>query len=442
MLDADISKCFDCINHNALLNKLNYRGKVRQQIKAWLKSGVIDKGIFTAVTDGTPQGGVISPLLANIALHGIQRMLEEYVETLTIREDKYPNRTLSKSRKIQTLAFVRYADDFVVIHKSLEVVQRCRELISHWLNDIGLELKPSKTRIAHTLIPEQSEDGKVGFDFLGYYIRQYPSGRHKSARNGASQILGFNTLITPSKQSLVKHQESLKKTIKKHKYASQIDLINDLNPIIRGWCNYYSFSDAKTTGDFSSQDHLVYQKLRAWGKHRCKGLKTAQKKYFHKVGGRNWVFTVKEGNANLLRLLFHDTFESSSTSYVKVKGDKSPYDGDLVYWSTRMGKNPEMPNTKALLLKKQKGKCTWCGLYFRNGDLLEKDHILATALGGKNEFSNYQLLHGGKCHNEKTTTDIIKIRDKKATDFIKKLFLEWSEVKFNWIDDIPVLVKS
>ena len=442
VLDADIAKCFDCINHNALLNKLNYRGKVRQQIKAWLKSGVIDKGAFTAVTDGTPQGGVISPLLANIALHGIPRMLEEYVETLTIREDKYPYRTLSKARKIQTLAFVRYADDFVVIHKSLEVIQKCRELISQWLNDIGLELKPSKTRIAHTLVPEQSEDGKVGFDFLGYYIRQYPAGRHKSARNGASQILGFNTLITPSKQSLAKHQESIKKTIRKHKYASQVDLINDLNPIIRGWCNYFSFSDANTIGEFSRQDNLVYQKLRAWGRHRCKGLKPAQKKYFHKVGGRNWVFAVKQGNANPLRLLFHDIFESSSTSYVKVKGDKSPYDGDLIYWSTRMGRNPEMPKTKSLLLKKQKGKCNWCGLYFRNGDLLEKDHILATALGGKNKFANYQLLHGGKCHNEKTAIDLTKIREKRATDFIKKLFLEWSQVEFNWIDDIPVLVES
>ena len=211
VLDADIAKCFDRINHNALLEKLNYRGKVRQQIKSWLKSGVIDKGAFTAVTDGTPQGGVVSPLLANVALHGIQRMLEEYIETIKIREDKYPYRTLSKARKIQTLAFVRYADDFVVIHKNLEVIQKCRELISQWLKDIGLELKPFKTRIAHTLIPEQSEDGKVGFEFLGYYIRHLPVGRHKSARNGASQTLGFNTLITPSKQSLVKHQEGIKK---------------------------------------------------------------------------------------------------------------------------------------------------------------------------------------------------------------------------------------
>ena len=170
------------------------------------------------------------------------------------------------------------------------------------------------------------------------------------------------------------------------------------------------------------------------------GLKGLYQEYYRKIGNRNWVFATK--GANPLILLTHDDFSCSSTKFVKVKGDKSPYDGDLVYWSTRMGRNPELPNTKAFLLFKQKGKCNWCGLYFRNGDLLEKDHILATALGGKNEFNNYQLLHGGKCHNEKTAIDLTKIRDKRATDFIQELFLEWSKVNFTWINDIPVLVES
>lgn len=442
VLDADISKCFDRINHTALLNKINYNGKVRRQLKSWLKSGVVDQGIFTAVTDGTPQGGVISPLLANVALHGIQKMLNEYIESIKMRQENPPHKVLSKSQKMQSLTFVRYADDFVVIHKSLEVVQKCQELISEWLIDIGLELKPSKTRIAHTLIPEQSEDGRVGFDFLGYYIRQYPVGRYKSRTNAQGRKLGFITLITPTKQSCSKHQSNIKAAIKKHKHSSQIDLINELNPIIRGWCNYFSFSDSKTTRDFSKQDNLVFQKLRALGVHRFKkkGLVGFYQEYFHKIGKRNWVFATK--GANPLILLTHDEFSCSSTKFVKVKGDKSPYDGDLVYWSTRMGKNPELPNAKATLLKKQKGKCNWCGFYFRNGDLLEKDHILASALGGKDEFSNYQLLHGGKCHNEKTAIDVTKIRRKKADNFIKNLFLEWSKVRFIWINDMPVLIES
>ena len=440
MLDADIAKCFDRINHTALLQKLNHRGKVRQQIKARLKSGVIDQGVFTAISEGTPQGGVISPLLANIALHGIETMLKEFAETMDMRRRDFPNQQVSKPQKIQSLTFIRYADDFVVIHKDLKVIQRCRELISEWLIDIGLELKPSKTRIAHTLYSELCEDGIAGFDFLGYTIRQFSVGKHKSAKNGHKDLLGFNTLIVPSKQACKKHQESIRKTVKKHKYSSQADLINELNPIIRGWCNYYRYSDANTVGSFVRQNFSVYQKLRAWGRHRCKSLKSSLNKYWHSIGNRKWVFSTKEGNANNLRLLFHSSFSSSSTDYVKVKADKSPYDGNLIYWSTRMGKNPELPDNKAILLKKQKGKCNWCGLYFRDSDILEKDHILATALGGNNEFNNYQLLHGGKCHDEKSAIDNFQIREKRASDFIKKLHLEWSKLDFIWINDIPVLV--
>lgn len=118
------------------------------------------------------QGGVISPLLANIALHGMEKMLIEFAKTLDMRRNDKPNSQISWQQKVKSLTFVRYADDFLLIHKDLAVVQRCRELISEWLKDIGLELKPSKTRIAHTLHPELSEDGKAGLDFLGYHIRQ------------------------------------------------------------------------------------------------------------------------------------------------------------------------------------------------------------------------------------------------------------------------------
>ena len=190
----------------------------------------------------------------------------------------------------------------------------------------------------------------------------------------------------------------------------------------------------------SRQDYLVQQKLRAWGNYRYKSLKQFYFKCFKKIGNRLHFINNLE-DANPLRMLHHDRFSCSSTKYVKVKGDKSPYDGNLIYWSTRMGINPEIPNIKAKLLKKQRGICNWCGLYFRNGNLLEKDHILATALGGKNELDNYQLLHG-KCHDEKTAIDLTKIRHKRASDFIENLFLEWSKVEFIWINDMPVLVKS
>lgn len=441
VLDADIAKCFDRINHTKLLQKLRQKGKVRQQIKAWLKSGVIDQGVFTAISEGTPQGGVVSPLLANIALHGIEQMLIEFAKTIDMKRKDKPNSQISWQRKVRSLTFIRYADDFVVIHQDIKVIQRCRELISEWLNDIGLELKPSKTRIAHTLIAKNSEDGIAGFNFLGYFIRQYPSGKYKSAWNTNGNVLGFNTILNPSKESCKKHQENIKKIVKKHKHSPQALLIKELNPVIRGWCNYYQFSDAQSTRELSRQDYLVFEKLRAWGNYRCKSLKKSYEKYFTSIGKRNWIFATKKGEANPFRLLYHSDFSCSQNNYVKVKGDKSPYDGDLVYWSTRMGRHPEMPTSKAYKLKKQKGKCNWCGLHFREEDIIEEDHIIATALGGKNVYENLQLLHG-HCHDAKTVLDLIDIRKKQSSIFFQKLTKEWSKIDYLWIDDIPVIFSS
>ncbi len=331
VLDADIAQCFDRINHLRLLQKIGHTGKVRQQIKAWLKAGVIEQGVFTATSDGTPQGGIISPLLANIALHGMERMLKEFAKTIDMRSLTNPRYQVGWQAKVSSLGFIRYADDFVILHHDIKVILRCREIISEWLKDIGLELKPSKTRIAHTLKPEYSEDGIAGFNFLGYNIRQFPAGKYVSSRNSKGKILGFNTIINPSKEACKKHQESIKKIIKKHKSSPQGLLISKLNPVIRGWCNYYKFSDASSTKILSTQDHLIYQKLRAWGRYRCKKLTKAFEKYFYKIGKNNWTFAFQEGNSKPYPLLFHNKFGSSSTNYVKVQGDKSPFDGNLVY---------------------------------------------------------------------------------------------------------------
>ena len=151
VLDADILKCFDKINQEKLLDKLNTFPKLSRQIKAWLKSGVVMDGRLFPTNEGTPQGGNISPLLALIALHGLETAIRG---------------CLSQSRKVQKeLTVVLYADDFVVLHKSLETIQKCQLAAQAWLQEMSLELKPSKTRISHTLTPYE---GSVGFDFLGF----------------------------------------------------------------------------------------------------------------------------------------------------------------------------------------------------------------------------------------------------------------------------------
>jgi RNA-directed DNA polymerase len=247
VLDADIAKCFDRINPYELLQKLNIKGKVRRQVKSWLKSGVIDDGVFTATSEGTPQGGVISPLLANIALHGLEQRIEN---EFPFNKGGIIRKSISRfGKQVGSPNIIRYADDFVILCEEKAVVQRGREIISEWLVGMGLELKPEKTRLTHTFKDELSEDGKAGFDFLGHHIRQYPAGKHRSSLGTHGEILGFNTLINPNKKSSKAYQEEIGIILKKHRSSPQVALIKDLNPVIRGWTSFYIKSDAQTVGE-------------------------------------------------------------------------------------------------------------------------------------------------------------------------------------------------
>jgi len=384
VLDADISKCFDKINHSALLKKVNTFPVLHRQIRAWLKAGVMDEKQFQETSEGTPKGGVISPLLANIALHGMENRIEQYAETL--KGGKRKNKT--------ALSLFRYADDFVILHEDITVVQRCQIIISEWLSNMGLELKPSKTRLTHTL--NKFENEEPGFNFLGFNIRQFPVGKYHSKR-------GFKTIITPSKEKQRIHYERIVKIIDECTAASQETLISRLNPVTRGWSNYYSTVVSKNV--YSHLDCLMFLKLLTWAKrrHPNKSTKWVVNKYWRTIKGNNWAFSTPQRGKNPMRLYQHA--EKPINRHIKVKGRASPYNGDLIYWSSRMGKHPEMPQSVSTLLKRQKGKCTHCKLCFREQDLLQVDHIIPRSKGGKNEYKNLQVLHK-HCHDTKTAKDM------------------------------------
>lgn len=393
VLDADISKCFDKINHATLLKKLNTFPTIRRQVRAWLKAGVIDKKQMFATLEGTPQGGTISPLLANIALHGMSKRIKE----------EFPKRkTKIKGKQVSYNAahLIRYADDFVIIHEDITVVQKCREIISEWLKDMGLELKPSKTKLVHTLNSHNGEP--PGFDFLGFNIRQYKGGKYTTGKNTKGEKLGFSTIITPSKEKVKIHLEKIAQVIDNHKALSQVDLIKSLNPLIIGWTNYYRAVPSSKI--FHKLDFLVYQKLRRWAnrRHPQKNKHWVSNKYWQTIGNDHWVFAPSFKGTNPLKLRKHG--QTKIINHAKVKGESSPYDGNLVYWSTRMGQHPEMPNQMAILLKKQSGKCAYCGLHFREKDVIEVDHITPKSKGGKDSYDNWQLLHR-HCHDTKTASD-------------------------------------
>jgi len=395
VLDADIAKCFDQIDPDYLLSKLRCPTSIRRNIKQWLKAGVMDNGVFDDTETGTPQGGVISPLIANIALNGMVRYIGK----------QFPK----KGGKNQAV-IVRYADDFVVMSPERKIIEQCQIAISEWLKPIGLQLKPEKTRICHTLQEIEVKGEKVapGFDFLGFNFRQYPVGKHRSGKSGGkvNKRLGFKTHIKPDKGAIKAHIEKVKEVIKKHKTAPQAALIKRLNPIIMGWAKYYS--GGVSSEIFGKLDNILWQQLRAWIVSRCGNAKyKTLRKYFHsgkvilsngKERNEKWIFQTQDG----LRLQKHNW--TPNVKHKLVKPDASTYDGNWVYWATRRGKSPDIPNREAKLLKDQKGKCKWCGQHFTIEDQLEIDHITPRSLGGKDDYKNLQLLHR-HCHDQKTAID-------------------------------------
>jgi RNA-directed DNA polymerase len=369
-LDADIAKCYDRIEQRALLDKVNASPFVQRQIKAWLKAGVMDGEQLFPTEEGVMQGSPLSPLLANIALHGLETAIVE---------------SFPRQRGFSPPSVVRYADDFVVLHSDKQVIEQCADVAREWLKPLGLELKASKTRIAHTL---EKVDGQAGFDFLGFNIRQYKVGRTKSGKNAQGKSLGFKTLIKPSPKAIGKHVDSMRKVIASHKTTRQEHLIFALNRVIRGWTNYYSTVVSKLT--FARVGETLFQMLWAWAKHRHpkKGKKWSFRRYWRKNGERGTAFQPLAGQPQL--------YQHASTSirkHVKVQAKRSPYDGDWLYWSARRGRSPDVSTRVAKLLKKQGGRCVECGLYFRDGEPMEVDYINPQARIGREAYYNLMLVH-------------------------------------------------
>jgi RNA-directed DNA polymerase len=394
VLDADIKGCFDHISHEALLEKLHTYPQVRRLIKGWLKAGIMEGLDFSPTESGTPQGGVISPLLMNVALHGME---------IAITQANYTDGKPT---------VVRYADDFVILHPNKDELQKAADTAAAWLQDMGLWLSPNKTRVTHTLVPYE---GNVGFDFLGFSVRQYQVGKTHTGRNTNRKPLGFKTLIRPSKESIKRHTHKVKLLVRKRRNAPQQAVIRDLNPIIRGWTNYFKWSVCTQT--FSSCDHNTFRQLARWeqARHHGKSKRWTKHKYQIRVEGR-LVFgtTIKGKDGEPKPMYVRKHTDTHHQAFTKVKGHASPYDGNLIYWAKRLKQHPLMKSEQAKLLALQKGQCPRCGLYFKDGDILETDHSIPIALGGKDAISNKWVYHR-HCHDEKTVEDLQRIAACKTT---------------------------
>jgi RNA-directed DNA polymerase len=403
VLKIDIEKCFDRINHDLLLDKINSHPVMKNQIKSWLEAGILKGSSPKSNPDfiiknemGTPQGGVISPLLANIALHGLLDHLDDWILSIPAENNR-------SAAKRAALSVIRYADDILVIHKDLDVIKKSKRVIESWLwENCKLTLNNEKTTIYNST---------EGFEFLGFSVITL-------SRNGMDRLK-----IYPSRQSQARVLSKVREIIQRNKACSSYRLITLLRPILIGWSNYFKYSECQTV--YSKIDHFIHQKIRAWVFRIDKrhGRQIVKERYFpigktYHYNGRiyqdNWILYGKEkGSDGKIRETFLPRLSwVSSSKWVKVKNTKSPFDGDHVYWATRMASYNRLPTRVSKLLKLQKGVCPYCQTRFNFDSIMEVDHIQPRALGGKDTYANLQLLHR-HCHIKKTRTDMIAINAKK-----------------------------
>jgi RNA-directed DNA polymerase len=365
ILEGDIKSCFDQISHTWLLTHIPMEKAI---LKNWLKAGFIEKYVLHATEEGTPQGGICSPVLANMTLNGLEKELRE-------KFPKHPN-----SGSNEKINFVRFADDFIVTGKSEEVLENeVKPLVEQFMKERGLTLSQEKTLITHI---------ENGFDFLGQHLRKY---------NG-------KLLIKPSKKNIHTFLEGIRKIIKGNKQATAGNLIAQLNPKIRGWANYHRHVVSSET--FHTVDHAIFQALWQWAKRRQphKPHTWIRKKYFKSYGGQNWAFSGemrgREGTVQSIRLL-----KASSVPikrHIKIRSEANPYDPEWeVYFEKRLDVKMvhNLKGKRALLYlwKQQGGLCPLCTRKITKLTGWHSHHIEWRSHGGRDQADNRVLLHP-ECH--------------------------------------------
>ncbi|BGE53278.1 MULTISPECIES: group II intron reverse transcriptase/maturase [Enterobacteriaceae] len=366
VLDADIAGCFDNIDHGWLLANIPMD---RGVLSKWLKSGFIDKGGFFPTKAGTPQGGIISPVLANMTLDGLQRELMA----------AFPQSKLAgRSPKVN---LIRYADDFVITGITQELLRdKVVPLVTQFLEKRGLWLSPEKTRIVHI---------SEGFDFLGQHFRKY---------NG-------KLIIKPSAKSVSTFLEKVKSAVTVHRASKQIDLIRTLNPVINGWAMYHRHICATET--FQTVDHRVWQYLWHWAKrrHPKRGLKWVKARYFHQRKARDWMFA---DTRNVLPTGFTPTLALASSVKIArhsmISAAANPFDPKWEsYFEARLGfKMANQLRGRKILMGlwlEQDGFCTICKTKITKTTGWHVHHIRRRIDGGSDAQSNLVLLHPN-CHNQ------------------------------------------
>ena len=366
VLEGDIKACFDRIDHDWLIEQIPMAKSV---LAKWLKVGYIQQKKWYPTEAGTPQGGIISPVLANMALDGMEERL---------RQKFWTTKTKKSYHQVN---LVRYADDFIITGRTKELLEKeVKPLVEEFLKERGLTLSPTKTHITHI------EDG---FDFLGQHLQ-----KHKN-----------KLLIKPSTGNVKAMLSEVKKRIRNSQYLTAGQLIAQLNPIIRGWALYHRHIASKKT--YNKVDWQINWMLWQWAKrkHRNKGATWIKRKYWKQVGNRQ-VFQgeLTKGKETSKKVTLYRAAETSIKRHLKIKGAANPYDPEWeLYFEQRYTRQMEETlkgrGRLRYLWKEQEGKCVGCGQKISKMSGWHVHHIRQRVEGGGDEMGNLVLLHPN-CHQQ------------------------------------------
>ncbi|HKJ08770.1 MAG TPA: group II intron reverse transcriptase/maturase [Gammaproteobacteria bacterium] len=363
ILDADISDCFGQISHSWLDRHIPMDKRVLRQ---WLKAGFMEQGRWWPTEQGTPQGGTASPTLANMTLDGLQACLRRH----------FGGRGSTRAAR-HGVQLIRYADDFLITARSEDTLLEAKAVVGEFLAERGLGLSPEKTRIVHI---------RDGFDFLGWNVRKYRD----------------TLLVRPARKNVHAFMDQVRGIIKTSQAMKQEALIARLNPVIRGWCNYHRNQVAKEA--FVKADHAIFNALWRWCKrrHPNKSRRWIKRRYFHRVGNRQWVFgahfTRKDGTVGFVTL--RQCGDTPIRRHVKIQGNANPYDPRWERyferrWQRQLQNQPRGKMMGSALRIRQAGRCGHCGERITGAG--ELHHLLFRTRGGTDRLPNLVLLHP-VCH--------------------------------------------
>jgi RNA-directed DNA polymerase len=364
VMEGDIKGCFDNISHDWLITNVPMDKVV---LRKWLKAGYMESGRLSPTGAGTPQGGIISPVLANLALDGLEKELES----------RFGQRNTKASYKTK-VNYVRYADDFVITGISKELLENeVKPVVEAFMAERGLSLAVEKTLFTHV---------SEGFDFLGQNVRKY----------------GDKLLIKPAHKNVKAFLAKVKALVEANKAVPASLLIERLNPVIRGWSNYHRPIVAKQT--FNYVDYRIWKLLWRWCRrrhgNRCK--RWVKDKYFKRVGPRNWVFSGLQLSGKLLHLLYAS--DTPIKRHTKIKAEANPYaPEDEMYFEQRLEyawrRSDEGKRKTLTLWLGQSKRCPMCKqlITFETGWNIH--HVIERHKGGSDAMDNLVLLHPN-CHRQ------------------------------------------